>query len=167
MDLPPELRARIYDFAVPNTIVKVHWKSVSERRDTAIYRTTMTMLYSQPALTRVSKQLRIETLPLFYDHSWFVFAIDSQADAADLAMLRWLKALSPKSRSLMCMMDVECDERLLGALKDGLRWVFGIKDGDSLRGRVRAGLRSRGKGMGSKGGDRMTLTLTFPLENES
>ncbi|KAF7197818.1 hypothetical protein HII31_00907 [Pseudocercospora fuligena] len=75
MDLPAELRNRIYAFTFQNE------KNFGEQRSLALLAT--------PAITRVSKQIRQETLPLFFATTSFRLDVCSYFTPNHDVRLRW------------------------------------------------------------------------------
>lgn len=83
-DLPAELRNRIYEFVLPSDeedlIVAIPFK------DGAM------SMGSQPAITRTSRMIRNETLPMFYATARFVAYVDN-INFTDLAA--WCRTVAP------------------------------------------------------------------------
>ena len=67
-ELPAEIRNRIYELSLP--------KKTDELIVSTPFRDVAMTLATQPALTRVSRQVRYETLKMFYKNSTFVAYID-------------------------------------------------------------------------------------------
>lgn len=66
MDLPPELRNKVYDCLIPARsmcVVFLRSSTTSRHRQMAGY----------PAITSISRQVRSESLPLFYSRCYFAF----------------------------------------------------------------------------------------------
>lgn len=83
LSIPPELRALIFDFALtaPNPLVA--FRLDPYQRDTYTEAT-------QPALTKVSRQLRHEAIPIFYASNTFILHTNSiKAEEAR----RWLQSI--------------------------------------------------------------------------
>lgn len=85
LELPAELRDLIYDFALtsPKPLVTFHLDAY--QKDSYTHAT-------QPPLTRVSRQLRYETLPIYYSSNAFVLHTEG-AKAEDAQ--HWLQCIEP------------------------------------------------------------------------
>lgn len=84
LDLPAELRDYIYSFVVAKTT-----NTITMLFDYRCYLDEISA--SQPALSRVNKQLRHETLATFYASNTFNAQLDNAADLATAK--RWLRAI--------------------------------------------------------------------------
>ena len=81
LDLPPELRLRIYDF-IPDLRL---W-----RYETVAPNTRLT-----PAISRVNRQLRHETLPIYAANAHFSVQANSHSKYEHDPVTAWLQALGP------------------------------------------------------------------------
>lgn len=70
LDLPPELRDAIYEFALTAEKTVVTYRLDAYERDTYDHAV-------QPALTRVNRQVRDETLPIYYGCNDFILHTES------------------------------------------------------------------------------------------
>ncbi|KAK5126969.1 hypothetical protein LTR85_008327 [Meristemomyces frigidus] len=87
LDLPPEVWIRICSFAVTNARpILLHEK---------YFKVHVEHLTRQPNITRVSKQLRAETLPLFYSNNFFVLHLFGHMVPI---WHRWLHAIGRRNR---------------------------------------------------------------------
>ena len=91
--LPPELREQIFSYAVFSSKPTVTFRLDKYQRET--YEQA-----SQPPLTRVSRQIRRESLPLYFENNAFVFHTEG-LKAEDAA--RWLTHNSLHLSKLGCV----------------------------------------------------------------
>nr|POF08183.1 hypothetical protein CFP56_62763 [Quercus suber] len=106
--LPSELRDLIFEYALTSANTVVTFRLDPYQEDS----------YSQavqPALTRVNRQVRRESLPVWYWHS-NAFIMHTEATKADHTM-RWLK----------------CNERYLPLLREVEVWVRVLGSSNNLR----------------------------------
>ncbi|KAK5705563.1 hypothetical protein LTR97_002682 [Elasticomyces elasticus] len=96
MDLPPELRNRIHEYAVR---YYDQWMTDSGTRNHEILTAKWSESYAamQPAITKVSRQLRSETLEMFYATNQFVITLDYitsiEVDEGTFKASKWLRAI--------------------------------------------------------------------------
>ncbi|KAK4892308.1 hypothetical protein LTR27_009142 [Elasticomyces elasticus] len=98
MDLPPELRNRIHEYTVRYTdyeyTMRYECSPASPRHEVLARGAAIDLTWRlsrgypawQPAITKVSRQLRQETLAMFYATNRFVL---------DLGANMWLRAIGP------------------------------------------------------------------------
>lgn len=91
--LPPELREQVFSYAVFSSKPTVTFRLDKYQRET--YEQA-----SQPPLTRVSRQIRRESLPLYFENNAFVFHTEG-LKAEDAA--RWLHRNSSHLGRLYCL----------------------------------------------------------------
>ena len=103
IELPAELRNRIYEFAViesdPIDLIVCCCKHCPHMA-----------IVVQPAVTRASRQLREESLPIFYGQNLFLGqAYEGYVPAK---MIRWLRAIGAQNRSHIKNLYVDFGEDL-------------------------------------------------------
>ncbi|KAK5687712.1 hypothetical protein LTS10_001852 [Elasticomyces elasticus] len=100
MDLPSEIRNRIFDSAVSNMRRK-NDKATIDFHTGSSYGDFYRWAAAQPAITRVSRQLRKETLEMFYDVNHFVVKLTDwttwkHTSVEDHKASQWLGAIGPQ-----------------------------------------------------------------------
>ncbi|KAK4546753.1 hypothetical protein LTR36_001485 [Oleoguttula mirabilis] len=85
LELPPELRNHIYELALPTV---ARWSAIEKYTESDLPN-------HQPALTRVSRQIRAEALPLYYHNLTVELLVSSDYDALDDCEA-WLEATGDK-----------------------------------------------------------------------
>ena len=127
--LPPELRDEIYQYIIikPKNVITMIWCNNSFQSK------NFALSAAQPTLTRVNKQIRAETLPVFYNSNLFSAELSVSEDVA--VAKSWLDAIGETNirnlRSLalyaharvllgygMCVLSIRLDLDLkVGTLK--------------------------------------------------
>ncbi|KAK5113577.1 hypothetical protein LTR85_010805 [Meristemomyces frigidus] len=118
LELPPELRDAIFEFALTSDKTLVTFRLDTYQRDSYTQAT-------QPPLTRVSRQLRHESIPIYYAANDFV--LHTEGIKAENAR-RWL----------------ECNERYLLRLRRVSLWVryaSSTNAGSSSQGALSVGMK--------------------------
>ncbi|TKA83381.1 hypothetical protein B0A55_01012 [Friedmanniomyces simplex] len=93
LELPPELRIAIFEYALASPKTVVSFRLDDYQRDSL-------QEAVQPALTRVSSQVRFETLPIWYGCTTFVLHTE---DAKGRDAQRWLVENEPHLGKLKCV----------------------------------------------------------------
>ena len=95
LDLPPELRNKIYEMAL------VKYESSLDFMDQLGYLTApwAKAAFQQPALTKVSKAIRQESLPVFYGQTFVVNALNTLP--CNTFVMTWLKNMGPQYRRML------------------------------------------------------------------
>ncbi|KAK4508578.1 hypothetical protein PRZ48_002317 [Zasmidium cellare] len=93
LDLPTELRLSIFEFALTSPTPTVTFRLDPYQLDT--YTPAL-----QPPLTRVSRQLRAEILPIYYESNAFILHSEPPKSHDALAWLRCNEAYLPLLRKL-------------------------------------------------------------------
>ncbi|SMR53959.1 unnamed protein product [Zymoseptoria tritici ST99CH_3D1] len=96
MDLPPELRCRIYEYCVVFEEALLGPSASRELDSTSA---------EQPAISKTSIQLRAETLPIFYQKNAFEFILSTSDDAKHFC--KHLDEIGARNRRLMKKVKVE------------------------------------------------------------
>ncbi|SMQ50791.1 unnamed protein product [Zymoseptoria tritici ST99CH_3D7] len=104
MDLPPELRCRIYEYCV--VLDKPLAAPRSCRGDDSDYA-------NQPAISRTMKQIRAETLPIFYKLNAFEFRLATSEDTRQFC--QYIDNIGMRNRRLMRKVKVDVLDRLSAA----------------------------------------------------
>lgn len=106
LDLPAELRNRIYEHLLP---LRQDWRIIATP-----FRDDLMLFGDQPAITRVSKQIRAETLEMFYATNTFVAYIqDSDFDP----LVRWVNCITSSATYPRVIVEVKLLNRLTCAYK--------------------------------------------------
>ncbi|TKA31793.1 hypothetical protein B0A50_01872 [Salinomyces thailandicus] len=98
LDLPPELWTRICQLDItrpPSTVITK-----------AAHANTVCRQTTQPPLTRTSRLLRSETLPIFYNLHTFVI-VDNYADVDD-GVVKWLDSIGKRNRRCLKRLYLAC-----------------------------------------------------------
>ncbi|KAK5721187.1 hypothetical protein LTR17_014828 [Elasticomyces elasticus] len=98
MDLPPELRNRIHEYTVQS-----HERCWEETTDIHICYDFQIFAALQPAITKVSRQLRRETLAMFYATNSFVVELDrlntDEQTTGKFPAISWLGTIGAVNRA--------------------------------------------------------------------
>ncbi|KAF2774434.1 hypothetical protein EJ03DRAFT_6678 [Teratosphaeria nubilosa] len=118
-DRPPELRNRLYEEVIPCRSYDNALIVASRCNDVLMVKAV------QPAITRVSKQIRAESLGLFYARSTFAAYIE---DTNFTALLEWARTITQNADSLpavlvqVCLMDrIACEFSILDLVQGWAR----------------------------------------------
>ena len=99
--LPAEIRNRIYEYALPS--------SEDELIIATPCRDDLMSLGTQPPITKLSKQVRSETLEMFYANSKFVAYIE---EFDFKALIRWAASISPSTTVHKVTVQVKLLDRI-------------------------------------------------------
>ncbi|KAK3724911.1 hypothetical protein LTR37_000959 [Vermiconidia calcicola] len=105
LKLPPELRNRIYEFAVPspNVVNLEPWTFCWMPRGSGTPPIDQTLV-AQPALSKTCRQIRAEALTIFYTST--VFLMDDYLDNR-AAIEPWLVAIGGENRARLRQVYIE------------------------------------------------------------
>ncbi|KAK5127963.1 hypothetical protein LTR85_005080 [Meristemomyces frigidus] len=106
LDLPPEIRNHIYELSgCLKGLPMLQMRSTVTRRGSR-HAQEHTLPTTQPSLTMMSKQVRRDTLPMFYGNHGFVFTrFDTESDGSNIET--WLEALgAANAKMLFCVVIV-------------------------------------------------------------
>ena len=105
-DLPAEIRNRIYELALPSAHRSDELITATPVKDEVL------LFATQPVLTRVSHQLRAETLEMFYANNTFVAYI---ARFDFLRLIHWVRCITSGRRTSQITVHVKLLDRIIGA----------------------------------------------------
>lgn len=122
MDLPPELRTHIYEFALVEPSPLTLHSNMDPRRDavkltTACNDRVINLAWLQPPLTRVCRQIRSEALPIFYFRNTFLDTAGTRyLHFSDLMI--WLRCIGPENCSMIQHIELHMCDREVGFTRD-------------------------------------------------
>ncbi|KAK4944700.1 hypothetical protein LTR10_015870 [Elasticomyces elasticus] len=124
MDLPPELRNRIHEYTVS------YYDTLNLPELPAAAINLVYELPLQPMITRVSRQLRKETLSMFYATNRFFLNLDQVPDrelmAGTFIASKWLRAIGATNAEHIKFFRIRYDPRLLRISMDTLLAESGL-----------------------------------------
>ncbi|KAK4944693.1 hypothetical protein LTR10_015863 [Elasticomyces elasticus] len=118
MDLPPEIRNRIFEYAVSSYSVCSYARTTTDLQGLWCIGELYRYAAVQPAITRASRQLRKETLEMFYDANHFVVELIGWnswklTNIGDHRVSQWLEAIRPQNATAIKMITIRyCPDTL-------------------------------------------------------
>lgn len=106
MDLPAEIRNRIYEIALLRDERDMDYRTYVFSQRSTLYKSLKTA-FKQPALTRVSKAVRHESLPIFYGRNTFTVNLVS---IRRNMIMGWLESIGATNRTMLKNCRTWCRE---------------------------------------------------------
>ena len=106
LDLPAEIRNEMYELALTYDEDSTNF-TVHDRGDFAGYSNAVKGACKQPALTRVSRTVRRETLPIFYGENIFKVNVIGLPSHLSLILL-WLNSMEAPHRKMLLKLWAWC-----------------------------------------------------------
>ncbi|KAK5721181.1 hypothetical protein LTR17_014822 [Elasticomyces elasticus] len=128
MVLPAEIRKRIFEYAV-SSFTQYKDKATIELQGIHSYGGFYEWTAAQPAITRVSRQVRADTLAMFYGTNHFIVEFRyvqsvTLAKVEDHKASQWLEAIGPQNAAAIKAITIYYSPRALRKLRTTINQVM-------------------------------------------